>query len=169
MIDAKRAQLGVLASRRRADDAGADVFRDLRRSDADAAAHGMDQNRLAALQTTHHDNEQPGGQVIDRNGGGFQRRHFARTRKNLVERDTDGVRITAKACHGEDIAADPNRFHARAYRVNPSGHFVTRHDRHRRQVRINSEPTHDVGEVDAARFDSNAHLARFRHAGRALP
>ena len=51
MIDPERPHLGVLCGGRRADDAAADMFRDLRCCDPHTAADRMHQNRLAAFQT----------------------------------------------------------------------------------------------------------------------
>ena len=51
--------------------------------------------------------------------------------------------------------------------VNASGDLIARDDRKARQVRIEPEAAHNVGEIDAARLDPNAQLAcsrmRVRH------
>jgi hypothetical protein len=85
----------------------------------------------------------------------------------LGERNADDVRIAAEACHGENVATGPARINAGTYRVDAPGNLVARHDRHRRQVGINTKPAHDVGEIDAACFDTNPYLpgSRLRVGG----
>ena len=65
-------------------------------------------------------------------------------------------RVTARTSRPVQLAV-----HAGTDRVDAAADLVARHDRHRRQVWIDTQAAHDVGKIDAGRFDANANFAGF--------
>ena len=155
MVDAERSEFAVFGGRGRADDARADVLGDLRRCDPDAAADRMDQNRLAFLQSAHHDEELPGGDVVYRDRGGVDRGQSRGPREHLVCGRADHIRIAAEPGRRHHFAADPARIETCADGVDPTGDLVAGHDRKRRHIGIDPHAAHDIGEIDAASLDAN--------------
>src|ERR1700730_16193752 len=144
----------------RANDAGADMFCDLRRGNADAATRRMHENGLAPFQSAHDDHKLPRREVVDWKCCSFQGGHTRRAGKDLLHGYANHVRIAAEPGHGQDIAADPARIDIRARGIDASADLVTGHDRNWRQIRIEAYAAHDVCEIDADRFDANADFAR---------
>ena len=118
---------------------GADMLGNLRRSDADAAACGMNEHGFAGFQAAHHHNELPRREIVDRDRRALQCRHICGTREDLIGRNTNHVGITAKSRHRENVAASPTAINAGTDRVDAAADLVARHDRHRRQVRIDTQ------------------------------
>ena len=169
MIDAERAQFAVLGRRGGADDGRADMLGDLGRGDADAAAGGMNQHGLAAFEAAHDDDELPGGEIVDRDRRGGLRRHAGRPHEDLAGRGADHIGIAAEPRHRQDVAPDQGAVDARSDRIDAARDLVARNHRQRRQVRIETETAQNIGEIDAARFDADAHLALTRNGiGRLL-
>ena len=161
MIDAERAHLGVLGGRCRADDFRAEVPGDLRRGNTDAAADRINQDSLIALQPAHNHDQLPSCEIVDGNRGRFLRRHPGGALEYLSQGSTDRIGIATESGQREHVASHPARFNACADGVDPTGDLITRHARDRWQVRIEPEAAKYVGEIDAACFNANPHLAGF--------
>ena len=132
VIDAERAQFLMLAGGRRSDDRRPEMFGDLGRGDADAAAGGMNEHSLARLQSAHHHNQLPSGQVVHRDRRAFLSGHVGRSREDLGLRNANHVGVAAKVGRCEDVAPDPAGVNSGAGCVNAPGDFITRHDRRAR-------------------------------------
>ena len=159
MIDAERPQLLVLAGGRRSDDRGPQMLGDLGCSDANAAASGMNEHGLARLQSAHHDDQLPRGQVVHRDRRALLSGHVGRAREHLGLRRANHICVAAEMGRREHVAPNPARVKASASRINASGDFIAWDDRNAWKVRIESEAAHDVGEIDAACLHPNAQLA----------
>ena len=68
--------------------------------------------------------------------------------------------MAAETGHRHDVPADPI-IKAGCGRIDPSRNLIAWHHRDRRQVRIKSHAAENVGKIDAARLDPDAHLAGF--------
>ena len=79
----------------------------------------------------------------------------------MSQGSADRVGVAAEPGQREHVASHPVRFDACADDVDPTRDFVARHARDRRQVRIKPEAAEYVGEIDAACFNANPHLAGF--------
>ena len=127
----------------------ADLLRDLRRGDADTAAGRVHEHALARVQASHHADQLPGGEVVDREGGALRRIHAIRAHEDLRLGHADHVAVAAEAREREDVRADPVFGDAGADGVDPARDLVAHDDRHARGVRVHPQSSHDVREVDA--------------------
>ena len=162
MIDPERAQFVVLGGRSRSNDIRAGVLGDLGCGDAHATPGGMNEDRLTGLQSTHHDRQLPSSEVVHRDRRSFLSGHAWRSRKDLGLGNTNHVGVAAEAGQPEHFASDPAGVNSAANCVDAPSDLISWHDRNTWKVRIQTEPTENVGKIDAARLDANAHLARSR-------
>jgi hypothetical protein len=162
MIDPQGAQLAMLGGGCRADHTGADVLRDLRRRNADAAAGRMNENGLAPLQAAHRHEQLPCREIVHRDRRCLAHRQSLRTCKDLLEGDAHHVGIAAEASERENLAAGPLAVDGRAHGVDASADLVAGDHRGRRKIRIGADAPGYIREVDAARFDPGADFVRLR-------
>src|SRR6516162_5367389 len=119
----------------------------------------MDEDRLARLEATHDHDKLPSGEIIDRDRGCFQRRHARGACENLLDRDAYSIGVAAKSGRRRNIAASPIRCDTRTNSIDVAADLIAMHDRDRRQVGINTQAAHNVGEINPACLDANPDFA----------
>src|SRR5688500_5774282 len=136
--------------------AQSEQFGNLHCGSSDTACCCMDQNRLTDSRSSESYEGVICSQILNRKSGGFDKRHRIRKVQACCGVDAHALRMRTTGRH---------RHHARSGREGISCfdhacRFQTRNVRRLWSTGIQTFALHDVGIIQAARFDANANLAR---------
>ena len=140
----------------------------LDRSEAHAAGRGVNQDARARAERPGEEHHVVGRQVHDRQGSGFLERHRLGNPEDLLVRDHERVRVTAEHRHPDHAIAGTVVGDALADLVDRARHFVADDAGDLGGVRVQADPGHQVGEVDARRAHADANLTGARDRVRGL-
>lgn len=152
----------MLARARSADDLSALPAADLYGRLPHPAGRGVHQDPLSRLHVAQPHEHEPGGQIVDRQGGGPNEIDAIGQRRSLQLRHADHVGVAAEVRHGGDPLTHRESSDPDTHRIDGAGDFVPHHRRQLRRVGIQPHAGHDVGEVDARRRHPHPHLTRPR-------
>ena len=120
----------------------------------------MDQDPLALLEPSHHDQTRLGGRVVDRERGALLEGKLLGQLVDHVLAHCDQLGLAVEARAREHPITRLDRLDPVSHRLDFARHLVADHARHLRRVRVQPGSGKRVGKVDPRRLDRDTNLTR---------
>jgi hypothetical protein len=124
------------------------------------ASRSVDQDPLALLQPSHHDQTRLGGRVVDRERGALLEGKLLGQLVDHVLPHCDQLGLAVEARAREHPSTQLDRLDPVSHRLHFARHLVADHAGHLRRVRIHPGSGKRVGKVDPRRLDRDTNLTR---------